>query len=228
MKYILFVTALLLTIGCKKGNQKLERNTDKNTISASDTTVISRSVPSDSPNSTRKRATIYSVVIGGDTTDFQPLVAELKLRDEVLISMNPQQSTAAYSKQYEFLQLILPVAASAYDFESLAGVGFGRLIESGDLAVEVTREYIDTYGQPKQITVKDYQRISDFLLDSKLASDFNTLLKPYSLVVDNIRIEKVLFASPDSLSYDVEFGTRPADMPEKVLDVIVSVELRKE
>jgi len=119
------------------------------------------------------------------------------------------------------------VAAKEYDFALLSGIFIGRLIEAGDLAIAVTHQYEEKIGEPGKIRVADYKGISQFLTKSKLETDFNELFSPFSLVVKNVGVEKVFFATRNDLLSASKIETDTSMVPEKILDCLTSIRFRK-
>lgn len=174
----------------------------------------------------RSRGTYYFVVAGGDTSEFQPAFLQSAGDSSVAISLNmPYKKMMSYAQRMHQLRLILPVASRDYDMASLRYIGLGRLIQHGDLAIRLTRQYIDTFGTSMHIKTGSYPAVSKFLASSTLAGDVNTLLKPYSKSVKTVSIEKLFFAGKSELLKLSEVETDTSDIPNDILDCMLSIEL---
>ena len=60
---------------------------------------------------------------------------------------------------------------------------------NGDLAIEVTEQYTKRFGMKGTIT--QYRELEKILAESRLNSDLDQLLEPYSLFIDRISVEEV-------------------------------------
>ena len=137
------------------------------------------------------------------------------------------QNTITYQEHINELKLILSKAETEYRFDSLKSISLGRLYLSGELAIEITRQYLQTFGGYAEIRTTDYQRISSFLLHSKLSEDINTLLKPYRVSVESVSIEKAFFTTRENLLGSTKIKMDTALIPEKILDCQTWVILKK-
>ena len=173
---------------------------------------------------------VYFIIVNNDTSDFMPIFTESKDDNVIGINLNLPYSkhTKTFVQRLSELKLILPLASKEFNFDSLKSMSIGRLILTGDLAVDITKEYKKKFGDIERIRTADYQRISDFLLESKLTSDFNELFKPYSISVETISIEKVFFTTKSELLNYSKLDKDTTEIPVKILDCITSIRLRKE
>ncbi|WMJ71715.1 hypothetical protein RCC89_00805 [Cytophagaceae bacterium ABcell3] len=174
-----------------------------------------------------ERATEYFVLNKSDTSDFRPVFKEYKENGHVSLFLNIPyaKSNTTHRQRLEELKLILPVAASDYNLDSLSSFLVGRLVQTGDLAIEVTKAYKEEF--PTVEAVKNYQETSAFLTQSKLAADINDLLEPYNLKVESVGIEKLFFASKEELLMYSAIETDTADIPEWILDCIVGIKISR-
>lgn len=178
----------------------------------------------------RKRADSYFIVTGSDTSSFKPVFSEAIETGLVSLNLNLPYSkaTVSYEKRLFQLKQILERVKQDYQLDSLTSVSYGRLILSGDLAIEMTKEYEERFGQTEQVSTKQYKQISQFLLTSILSKDLNRLLKPYHRSVKRIGIEKVFFTTKNELlSYSyVEQDT--SLLPPRIIDFMTWIELGNE
>ena len=98
---------------------------------------------------------------------------------------------------------------------------------TGDLAVELTEAWLEQYGDYLTITTKDYPKISGFLLNSKLAADFNEVFEPFSLSVKKVIIEKAFFTTSGELLNYCSLERDTAGIPARILDCITWIALER-
>ena len=178
----------------------------------------------------RKRATGYFVIVNNDTSDFMPIFSESKDDHMIGIDLNLPYArhTKTFVQRISELKLILPFASKEFNFDSLKSISIGRLILTGDLAIDITKQYRKKFGDSERIRTEDYQKISDFLLESKLTSDLNELFKPFLISVEKIRIEKVFFTTKSELLNYNKLDKNTTEIPVKILDCMTWIRLKKE
>ena len=226
----LLLLATAIVYGCQESKQDAERPVLVNSAALPDTIIGSRPVSDEIAGlSYRKRATQFFVIVGKDSSDYGPIFTESKEGGAVrLILSLPYFQNGIYHRQrMEELKQILPTAAKEYSFDSLTGVSIGRLVLTGDLAIKITNQYINAVGAPGPIRTADYDRISKFLLNSQLATDFNELFKLYDLSVIEVGVEKVFFTTSDELYHFSSLETDSANVPKQILDFIANIRLKK-
>ena len=221
-------TILILTVflfGCNNNQQSGFTQTTTQTVD----TIVGRKIITDeiAGSAYRERAIGYFVIIDKDTSDYTCIFTEYKDRGIVGIDLNiPYSKTEmTYRQRLEELKIILPKAASDFNFDSLTVMYFGRLVLSGDLAVDITKQYRQKFGTGDQL--ENYTTVEQFLKESKLGTDLNALLEPFSIAVDKVTIEKLILASQEELLGRNEIETDTTDVPCKILDCITSVKLTK-
>lgn len=171
----------------------------------------------------RKRATGYFLMVDDDSSLYVPAFAESKEgRVSLMLGLYP---LLTYQEQLEQLRALLPSAVKEYNFDSLGGVYVGRLVQTGDLAIDITNEYLDEFGGYGSTATSEYSDIANFLSRSKLGRDMNSLFAPYGLEVVGASVEKVFFTElHESIKIDSarHKGTK---IPEQILDGMTWVEL---
>lgn len=196
---------LSFVVFCSCSNQTEQKQKIENEIKIdqiSDTIIGKKNITNEIAGSAyRKRAIGYFVVVKNDTSGFMPIFTESKDYGKIGISQNLPYSnkTETYFQRLSEFKLILPKAAKEFNFDSLSGMSIGRLILTGDLAIAITEEYRNKFGEKEKITTADYSEISDFLLESRLTKDLNELFEPYSKSVEKVGIEKAFFTTRDEL-----------------------------
>lgn len=222
------VLAIAFTISCIHKQDKPGENHNSTTRKV-DTAIASQNVIQDIAGSAYlKRATAYFVITGSDTSDFKVVFAEEKENGLIGISIHYDQikrKGKSFSNRMEELKLILPVAQTEYNFDSLRNISVGRLVSTGDLAVTISREYNEKFKG--SYTTENYKQISGFLLESALADEFNNIFKPYQLNVSHISIEKAFFTSKKELYWASKIETDSTEIPDKILDCITWIRLEK-
>lgn len=173
----------------------------------------------------------YHLVIKGDTsktgiTFFQN--KEGKLRAYLGLGKTSRKAaeieTKPYSMRYLEVKKLMDKAAKELDTKSLEDVGIGWLIETGDLAIDVSQEYFKRYGNPgninwNQIGPKKREQIEDVLMTSNIAQQVNTLLSPFGKKIDQVtRTEKLMFEPKSALDYYTIYETDSSQIPEFIMD----------
>lgn len=176
----------------------------------------------------RKRAQRYFIVIDKDTSDFSCIFYESKESGKVGIDLKSSsfKKGIPYRKRLEELRVILPRAARDFNFDSLESVSLGRLVSTGDLAIAVTNQYRRQFGYRHKI--EPYRTVAGFMKESAIGTDLNRLFKPYFLTVDHVSIEKLFFATQKELYGASRIETDSAYVPEKILDCITWVTMKKQ
>jgi hypothetical protein len=227
MRHIINIGLLLLLLtACSNGGQVNSTTTTEKTNLTNDTVIGSKTITEIAGSAYRKRATGYFVINGKDTSNFTCVFVELKDSGKVVIDLNipyPKDGVT-YRQRMSELQKILPVAKKDFNFDSLRSIYLGRLVQNGDVAIEITEQYIDKFGQPKKIT--DYRKVETFLKESQLGKDFNKILCPYSIAVESISSEKLQFFSKKELYFMSKIETDTTKIPEKILDCMTWVILK--
>lgn len=206
---------------------KIQNNAEK--INLPDTIIATNNVIQIIAGSAYlKKAVCYFVIVDQDTSGFRPIFIESKDNGGVRIDLNLPYSNKSetYPERINQLKLILKKAEKEFNFDSLSSMSVGRLILTGDLAVEITREYKNQFGENEKITLADYGRISNFLLNSKFTKDINELFEPYSKLVETVIIEKAFFTSKDELLKVASITTDTADFPNQILDCITWISFK--
>lgn len=128
----------------------------------------------------------------------------------------------SYEEQMKLLCKIFEKADTKYNLSNMHSIIFGELINNGDLAVEVTNVYYKRYGKE---ALCDYKYIEQIIENSSLKKYLNDALKPYSLSVDTINIEKAFFVSKTKLFETKKIKYPPSEIPEKILNCSIYVTL---
>lgn len=228
--YIILNMLIVLLIGCNdnnKRNSKIMTNTVSQNLS-SDSTIYRYAISDEIAGSAyRKKGIGYAVVVGMDTSDFNCIITESK---EGKVNINLKipyiKKSSTHSERIKELKLILNKANTDFNFDSLKYIGLGRLILNGDLAVEITNEYIKRFGTNSKLM--DFKTMKQFFIDSRLGYDLNNVFKPYSIKVTDVSLEKLFFTTKKDLYWASKIEMDSTLVPDKILDCITWVELKKE
>lgn len=167
----------------------------------------------------------FFLIIKNDTSDFSCLINQSKEDGSYTMNLSFYAGHANYfDRLREFSKMLLPISQK-YNLDSLKSIYLGRLIYYGDLAVSITGSYQNKYDLGKKI--EDYQGISTFLMNTQLAHDFDTILKPYSVSIKKISAEKIFFADKAELLSLSKITANPDSIPDKILDCMVGYILVK-
>lgn len=225
MKYLSVILIIVLTSCTNKKRKEAVTQNEKNVTS--DTLIGKVKITNEiSGSAYRNRATGYFVITEKDSSNYVPIFTESKENGNISIIQNLSYSkkNRTYAQRLNELKLILQRAEQDYDIDSLTGMSLGRLILSGDLAVMLTKEFKNTFGDKKQITTTEYQKISNFLLESTLTRDLNIVFKPYQKAVKKIRIEKAFFTNKKELIRYSHTEIDSSQIPENIIDFMIWVE----
>lgn len=216
MKNCIQVSLLLLTLvtGTSCGNKQEEEDTNSIVIGY-------REIKDEMAGSAyRTRARNYFVIQNQDTSSFSCFFSEAKADSSINVHIEFHKDLS-YDQQLKEMKLIFPRAAQDFNMKRLTGLGLGRLVESGDLAVRITQQYREQFGDNTRIG--SYAKISQFLMQSPLRTDFNNLLLPYGPKVEHISVEKVFFTDKKVLYSYSKLITDSAAVPELILDCMTWV-----
>lgn len=199
-----------LTISsCANENNRTVKVPTKTSI---DTTIYRKTITKELPGGAyRKRATSYSLIIDKDTSHLECYFEEYnngKVGFQISFADNKK-----YATQFIELESLIKAASTEYNMDSLSGA-FLYLIETGDLAIDITRQLSD-----KDIkNVTNNRSTATFLLKSKLTDDLNSLLLSYKKEVQQYAIEHpMLIDSSEIIKYN-QIDTPKNKIPKKILD----------
>lgn len=225
---ILLVVSLLLLMCGQKGHRNIPAQASESDTSAVPVVVKKAVTDELAGGAYRKRADGYRVVNGKDTSDFVCIFTESKENGRVGLDFyfTGGKCSRTYRRKMQELEMILPVAAKDYDFTQFRLISMGRLIESGDLAADISIQFAEKWGESYEL--KDYQQITAFLRESRLGASLDSLLKPYSLMVESVVAEKIIFTTREDLSLACVLEQDTSEIPSRILDGITWVNLRKD
>jgi hypothetical protein len=222
--WILLTTILLISCQGKKGNS--DQSNHPQSEPQIDTVVGSKAVINEIAGSAyRRKAKSYFLVTNyNDTSVFNCIVTESN-EGAVGIELNlPYRKTLTYRQRMNELEKLLPAAARDFNFDSLQSVSLGRLVLSGDLAVDVTEQFMES-GYDEQLP--KYDVASLFVKESILQDDLNRLFAPYSIEVDRVSIEKLFYTTKKELLNLNVLEKDTAIIPSKIVDCITWVRLKR-
>lgn len=217
---------LLITLlsGCKP-NGKDNSMATLNPLLTFDTLVGRKTITDEIAGSAyRKRATGYFLIANSDTSDFVCIFAESKRGGHVSMDIRFEKRSMTYRQRMAELEKILPEAKKDFEFDSLKSLYLGRLVFNGDIAIDVTKQYQQRFGETDNVV--DFTTASQFLKESKLGTDLNELFNQYSISVDRVLPEKLFFTRKRELYWASKVETDTALIPDRILDCMTWVGLR--
>lgn len=170
----------------------------------------------------------YFITTKTDTSDFIVIFSQNGSNGKINIIAHYDllyKNGKLYELKIKEFEKILNKAKYDFNYDSLSTLVLGRLVTTGDLAIDVTKEFISKYGNKFEPT--DYKYVPDFLLESKLAEDINKLFEPYSIEVGDIDIEKLGFIPSESIISSSIIETPKNKIPEKIIDCMIWIVLNK-
>jgi hypothetical protein len=221
MKYFaLLLLPLLLTVtSCGNGNSSASGNDGDTTVA----TINHNNTYN--PNSVVKE---YRLVIGKDTTNMSYIFAKLANETKVNIDIEyfktsvftGEKFKTSYRKMSYELQLnafakILEKASKDYDLKNVVSMQYS-LLPSGALDLELT----------KALKASGSDNVAPVVEKSRLVSDLNKLLKPYSLAVDQVNCDNCQLVEKQRFIDDSE--VKPGEIiPDEMIDCIVGISLKR-
>lgn len=224
---IMFLTIVVFCSCSNKTEQKQVKEIKTGNELNLDTIIGKKNITDEIAGSSYwKRATSYFTIVKNDTSGFMPIFSESSNDGRIQINQNLSYTNKnkTYFERINELKLILPEAAKEYNFDYLSSLSIGRLILTGDLAIMITEEYKNRFGENEKIATADYKEISGFLLETRLTKDLNELFEPYSKTVARIGVEKVFFTGKEELWNYSDIKRDSSEIPGKVLDLMVWIE----
>jgi hypothetical protein len=223
---ILILLLAIFMIACQ-GNKRDDDQSEHSETKPQNDTVVGTKIITDevAGGAYRKRAKGYFLVINSnDTSMFRCIVTESN-EGAVGIDLHlPYRKTLTHRDRIIELQKLLPAAARDFNFDSLKSLSLGRLILSGDLAVDVTEQFMES-GHDEQLP--DYEVASFLIKESPLQDDFNRLFAPYSIQVDRVSLEKLFYTTKKELLNLNVLEKDTATIPSRIVDCIIWVRLKK-
>lgn len=214
--FLLFLNLLFVSVCCQNRSKHdlVESAISQDTLVGSE--VLKTKIAGSGLLLTSER---FYLVIKNDTSDFTCLINTSTESGTYSLNISFYASNISYEERLKELLIILPHINEKYPLDSLKSIYMGRLIYYGDLAVAVTEDYHREYTSYKN--AEDYQAISTFLLKTKLAEDFNKLLKPYAISIKKISPEKIFFADKKELLLLSKVTHNQDSIPDKILDCML-------
>jgi hypothetical protein len=210
----LFISSFFLYSCSGTENTSSINSTDSSSIDSLSTATIkvrSKVITNELAGSNyRKRAMLYFVIHGKDTSDFKCYVTE-SLAGKVGLELRFSPFMTYRQQTYE-LQELLSEASKAFRFDSLQTIFLGRFISTGDLAI-----YVSKYYKP------DGKPVSEFLADPRwaLAADFNIFLRKYSRAVSSVSVEKMFLVDKEIIYSMSKIESDTMQIPNKIVDGLI-------
>jgi len=187
-----------------------------NPISSDSVKVLKRDITSKELSGSNfwKRARGYYTLSNNDTSKFLCIFMEKNEGDVAMILRF--QDNMTYREQFFQLSLLLPEAKNDFQFDSLNLIDLGTLWQTGDLAIQVTKDVIKQSGKLERI--KEYKNANKWLMNSKLVTDFNNILNQYSIQVSSLSTEHLYYFEKESFLKYHKVETLSSQIPQSILE----------
>lgn len=209
----------LLAFACQ---QAKESNADSPESSPEirDTLVARKVITNEIAGSNyRKRGTSYFLVVRGDTSDNSYIFSEGKDNNKVTLDLKISSLSSTYSQRMTELKYLLPEVKKDYTLDSLQSINMGRLVSHGDIAIAVTKQWNEQYGNANQSP--GASQVGELIKSSQLSADWNSLLSPYNLEVKGASPEKIFFAAREQFLTSNKLVTDTTAVPSQILDCML-------
>lgn len=217
MKTLLYsITILFILLKCnfrtnvESATQATESSTFKEEF---DTIITSKIIPSEisGPNSVMRE---FYVSYGNNTSAFSCLIAENVINKKISISYNykttfvnlKDSATIAvsdsmrkrwliptYNQQMGEIKIILAEASKEFDLSKLNTLRLGMLSIEG-LSNKLMEEYIKKFRE--KFKSNSNLKVADLIKNSQFTSDLNTILSPYSLLINKVYVDGLTYYKP--------------------------------
>lgn len=211
--------------GCNE-NPKQVTAQDTQRLWQNDTVIGSKVITNELAGSMyRKRAKGYFVIHQGDTSAFTCTFSQAKSNGKISIDMR-FRNDMSYRQQWAEVNKVIPLAMKDFgvNMDSLSTVFISRLITTGDLAIQVSRQYYQRFGDDRTLS---HHKVSSFLMQTALVSEWNAMLQPYGVIVDTVSTEKNFFASKQDVFDASRIETDSLQVPGKILDCMIWIKLKR-
>lgn len=163
----------------------------------------------------------YTVSIGGRNTGFTcsacQHIGDLHRGKVDIMLLGQYSKPTSYGAELRYLQLLLPYIAKHFPMDSLDGITLGNISDHPDLAVSLTKAYVQKFGSIDHPI--DPNTIQAFRNSSVAATDFSRLLSPYSISVKQVGFDDLTISKNAAKLLDRNaMASDTAQIPEKVLD----------
>jgi hypothetical protein len=217
----LLLVTLLLSCERKQTEATVSQRAERDTI------VTSKVITDEIPGAAyRSEAKGYYVVSNTDTSKLMLTLSRTRAHGRVVVDIR-YRPDMTYRQQWRELQLIFPHVLRDFDvnLDSLNMVTLHMLVSSGDLAIDIARQYEHIFGEKDRSLT--HAKVSAFLMRSKLVRDWNALLKEYSVRVDTVFTEKNFFTEKSTAFYYSQIESDTLNMPDKILDCMLWLRLKR-
>jgi hypothetical protein len=214
-----FMTFLLVIVLLACSHQQEQENA---LGEASADTLIGRKVITDeiAGSAYLKRAMAYFLIINGDTSVFQCILTESKEGGQVDMDLRFLRGMS-YRQQKQELKKCIAEGAKDFAIDSLKSIFIRRLITTGDLAADVSRQL-----NRDRVATDNYREVALFLLKTKLTADFNQLLAPVNRSVAGFSVEKVFLTEKKILYSNATIESDSSVIPDRILDCITWIRIK--
>jgi len=230
MRYLLLtiIPLCLAIFGCNETTVSPIEQSKTETSILEDTIIGSKIITNElAGGAYRSRANSYFIVVGTDTSVFQPVFIESKEGGVVGIDFATSYSRKGLTQKQRMLEFekIIPHAAIDYDLTKLGGVYIRELSYSPDLAISITHEYLMKVDSTNK-KIHDYEAFSLFLFDSQLRNELNEMFQPYGVEIEKFNVEKIRFVPKEQFLEWHKVETETSGIPAKIIDCSVGASFK--
>jgi hypothetical protein len=213
MKILLWYFIFILIICCAALSCKENSNTKKNNSNLSTKAKGFDTVcNTDLLKLPFKELKEYFLIINKDSSKLTCLLRRY-LNNQVSMEITFAENKF-YKQQFEELKRIFQCASTEFQFDSLKIISNFYLIETGDLAIEITKQL----SAEDKFNVTDNHKTADFLMKSQLTTDLNLLFAAYGLQVKRYAIEHPMLIDSTVFLQVNKRETLHSEVPKKILD----------
>jgi hypothetical protein len=223
-----FFIALLLLQSCNETKVSAVDQSKTEIYTNEDTIIGSKIITNElAGGAYRSRANSYFIVVGSDTSVFQPVFMESKEGGIVGLDFHTSFVRKGLTHQQRMLELIriIPRAAIDYDLTKLGGVYLIGLSSPPDLAISITQEYRAKVDETFK-DLNDYQAFSEFLLDSQLGNELNEIFRPYGVEIEKFNLEKLRLIPKEQFLQWHKVESDTTEIPDKIIDCFVGASFK--
>lgn len=232
MRFILIIISFSLFL-CSEKNSKSNSKTELNkvpNVAIQDTTFIIRDVSKTTiGNAYYSKAIEYIPTIKSDTLNLSITINKLLEDSSLFIDMRERTALDSKTINFEaraiFLKKSLILAKNDFNIKKTRSIFLGGLSSEAmkSINIKLSREYIRQFNPHKNIGVKDYAQLSEFLLSSDIAKLLNQNIAITGLKVEKFSIEKAGLIPKETYSKWPAFKDVQEELPKYLLMAMVWV-----
>lgn len=197
-----------------------------------DTSFIIRDVSKTTiGNAYYSQAIEYIPTVKNDTLNLSITINKLLKDSSLFIDMRERTvfdtNTINFEARVIILEKTLNLAKRDFNIKKVRSIYLGGLSSDAmkSINIKLSNEYLKLYKPQKNISVKDYAQLSEFLLKSDIAKLLNQHIAFTELKVEKFSIEKAGLIPKESYSKWPTFQNSEEELPKYLLMALVWVRL---